>query len=114
MLRTLLETAGFKVLEAANGRDAIDLAREVSPDLVMIDLNLPVLDGISAAREIRQIDGLRNVPIIANSASGSHGMGFFENIDSLGEGYIEYLPKPFNFTYLIDLINSLVPRESEA
>lgn len=112
MLRMFLEKAGYNVQEAENGRDAIDLAREVHPDLVMIDLNLPVMDGISAAREIRQLEGLRNVPIIANSASGSHGIGFFQNIESLGEGFVEYLPKPFNFAYLIDLINTLLPRES--
>lgn len=114
LLRMFLENAGYAVLEAANGRDAIELAREVRPDLVMIDLNLPVLDGISAAREIRQIEDLGTVPIIANSASGAHGMGFFQNIENLGEGYVEYLPKPFDFTYLIDLINSLLPRESKA
>src|SRR5688500_1377850 len=72
MLRVFLETEGYKVLEAANGRDAIELARDGSPDLIMIDLNLPVLDGTSAAREIRQLASLRNVPIIANSASGAH------------------------------------------
>lgn len=112
MLRIFLEKAGYNVQEAENGRDAVDLAREVYPDLVMIDLNLPVMDGISAAREIRRLDGLQNVPIIANSASGSHGIGFFQNIESLGEGFVEYLPKPFNFAHLIDIISSLLPRKS--
>jgi CheY-like chemotaxis protein len=113
MLRTFLENAGYKVLEAEDGREAIEVARESLPDLLMIDLNLPVVDGISATREIRRLDGLRSIPVIANSASGSHGMGFFQDIDSLGEGYVEYLPKPFDFEYLIYLIRSLVPRKSD-
>jgi CheY-like chemotaxis protein len=110
MMRIFLEGQGYEVVEAANGRDAIDLAKVEDPDLILMDLNMPEVDGLSAVREIRSFERLRNVPVIANSANGNYGMGLFQNIESLGTGYIEYIPKPINFDYLIDLINSLLSK----
>jgi len=109
MIRVFLESEGFNVVEAENGREAIDVAQESEPDLILMDLNMPEMDGMSAVREIRRFESLRNVPVIANSASGTFGMSLFQDIDALGTGYIEYVPKPFDFDYLIDLINSLLP-----
>lgn len=109
MIRVFLESEGFNVVEAENGRKAIDVAQESEPDLILIDLNMPEMDGMSAVREIRRFESLRKVPVIANSASGTFGMSLFQDIDTLGTGYIEYVPTPFDFDYLIDLINSLLP-----
>ena len=108
MMRIFLEGEGYNVVEAENGREAIDVAQESEPDLILIDLNMPEMDGMSAVREIRRFESLRNVPVIANSASGTFGMSLFQDIDTLGTGYIEYVPTPFDFDYLIDLINSLL------
>jgi len=72
MMRIFLEGEGYNVVEAENGRDAIDVAQESEPDLILIDLNMPEMDGTSAVREIRRFESLRNVPVIANSASGTH------------------------------------------
>ena len=108
MLRVFLEVNGYQVIEAENGREAVDIAGRANPDLILLDLNMPEIDGLSAARQIRDLEKLRHVPIIANSASGTYGIGLFQDIETLGSGYVEYLPKPIDFDNLIYLIDSLL------
>jgi len=55
MMRRLLEMSGYHVVEAADGREAVDLAGREQPDLILMDLSLPVLDGLSATRHIRAL-----------------------------------------------------------
>src|SRR5262245_10399281 len=67
-MRLELERNGFIVFEAADGQSAVDLATEEKPDIVLMDLSLPVMDGFGAARLMRQNEHLKDVPIIAVSA----------------------------------------------
>ena len=108
MMRIFLEGEGYGVVEAGNGRDAIRLAKETKPDLILMDLNMPEMDGLSAVREMRGFESLRDVPVIANSASGRHGMELFRDIESLGDGYLEYIPKPFDFEDLSERVRFLI------
>ncbi|HNW92383.1 MAG TPA: PAS domain S-box protein [bacterium] len=71
MLRDMLEPLGFQVQEAADGRAAVAAARELRPDLVLMDRYMPVLDGFHAAAAIHQLPGLQTLPIVAISASVS-------------------------------------------
>src|SRR3954470_1661718 len=59
MMRRLLEMSGYRVLEAINGEDAVELARRERPSLILMDLSLPLLDGLAATRRIRQVRGLQ-------------------------------------------------------
>src|SRR3978361_1660405 len=68
MMRRLLEMSGYRVLEAINGEEAVRIAELERPDLILMDLSLPLLDGLAATRRIRERDGLHDVPIIAVSA----------------------------------------------
>ena len=68
MLRFMLERRGYLVLEAENGQAAVELAKQECPDLILMDLHMPVLDGLSATRLLRELDELCDVPIIAVSA----------------------------------------------
>src|SRR5512144_1932513 len=68
MMRRLLEMDGYTVIEATNGREAVTLAQEEKPRLVLMDLSLPVIDGIAATKLLRQIPGFQKTPIIAVSA----------------------------------------------
>ena len=68
MMRRLLEMSGYQVLEAVNGEEAVELAKRERPSLILMDLSLPLLDGLAATRRIRQEAELRDVPIVAVSA----------------------------------------------
>ena len=106
MMRRLLEMSGYRVVEAINGREAVERAVEVRPDLILMDLSLPYLDGLAATRRIRQQDGLGRVPIVAVSA---HDTADF-HADALAAGCNEYVTKPIDFDHLERLLNRLVPK----
>lgn len=114
VLRTFLEMEGFRVLEARNGEEAVQIARHSKPDLIIIDLNMPVLGGIAASEQIRQSSELSEIPILTNSSSGKYGMELFLNVGKLGSGYLEYIPKPFNFEYLAELIHTILLKTKKA
>jgi len=106
MLRLFLESLDFHVVEARNGEEAVKLANEEQPDLILMDLNMPVIDGITAALHIRSNPELADIPILANSADGLRGMDLFSGIDELGKAYIGYIAKPFSFDELTEQINA--------
>ena len=68
LLRHVLETKGYRVLEAINGQEAVDIADREHPDLILMDLDLPILDGISATQRIRHQAKMVSVPIVAVTA----------------------------------------------
>jgi CheY-like chemotaxis protein len=105
MMRRLLEMSGYRVLEAINGEEAVKLAEQEQPDLILMDLSLPLLDGLAATRRIRQHDSLRNVPIIAVSA---HDTADF-HADALAAGCNDYVTKPIDFDKLESLLSDLLP-----
>jgi len=70
MTRMMLETFGFEVIEAADGYEAIEMAKLTHPDVVLMDIAMPMLNGITAASMIHQLDGCGNIPIIAVTAFG--------------------------------------------
>jgi two-component system cell cycle response regulator DivK len=93
MLHLLLEMSGYRVAEATNGQQAMEVAREEHPDLILMDLNLPVLDGFAATRLIREDAELRQVPIVAITADDTaeyRDMAFTAGCD-------EYVTKPIDY-----------------
>ncbi len=68
LLRQVLERLGCNVLEASNGQEAVDIAGREHPDLILMDLDLPILDGIAATQRIRQQAEMEKVPIVAVTA----------------------------------------------
>jgi len=106
MLRQLLELAGYRVVEATDGEEAIELAVTRRPELILMDLSLPKLDGLSATRRIRQQQGLSHVPIVAVSAHDSPGT----RTEALAAGCNEYVTKPIDFDQLSLLLHRLLPR----
>lgn len=63
-----LRSLGFNVVEAADGREAVELAPRVHPDLILMDLGMPGLDGLEATRRIHELEGMRDVPVVAVTA----------------------------------------------
>jgi CheY-like chemotaxis protein len=90
VLRHLLEPMGFEVYEAENGQQAVAAAEEIPPDLVLLDLVMPVLDGFEAARQMRRMPGLAHTVIIALSASVFDQ----DRQRSIGAGCNDFIPKP--------------------
>lgn len=106
LLRTWLERRGFRVIEAENGIEAVDRARNDSPDLIIMDMEMPQLDGLSATRRIRQQEKMTGVPIVAVSA---YGADQFREL-ALAAGCDEYVSTPFEPIALEGIIRSLMPK----
>ena len=104
LLRTWLERKGFRVIEAENGNDAVSEAETNSPDLIIMDLEMPELDGLTATRKIRSVEKLAAVPIVAVSAYGAEQ---FRGA-ALQAGCNEYVSTPFDPAELERLIRSFV------
>jgi CheY-like chemotaxis protein len=100
VLVELLEPLGFEMVEAADGQQAIHLARELRPDLILMDRWMPVLDGFEAAQRMQQIPELARVPTIAISASVSKE----DQAQSRKVGINAFLPKPVNWPNLAALL----------
>lgn len=106
MMRRLLEMSGYSVVEAVNGQQAVEKARDERPDVILMDLSLPVLDGLAATRRIREEEGLRKVPIIAVSAHDSADF----HAEALAAGCNEYVTKPIDFDQLVKLLDAIFSR----
>ncbi len=104
MLRTLLEMKGYRVVEARDGEEAISVAQGERPDLILIDLQLPRLNGFAVTRFFRHDDALRDVPIIVVSA---HDPARHRQL-ALAAGCNDYLHKPIDFHHLEKLLDSLI------
>ena len=93
MLKRALEIRGYRVLEAENGRQALELTRQYKPHLIIVDLNMPVLDGLETIKYVRMMKGAQDqVPIVAMTAFHVYGM----KEAALEAGCNEYLIKPFD------------------
>src|SRR5215207_10829380 len=89
MMRRLLEMTGYRVVEAMNGEEAVKLAKSESPQLILMDLSLPVIDGLAATRLIRKLPRLEVTPIIAVSA---HDTSDFQS-EAIKAGCNSYISK---------------------
>jgi two-component system cell cycle response regulator DivK len=103
MMRRLLEMSGYRVVEAVNGKQAVETAERERPDIILMDLSLPMLDGLAATRRIRARDGLGKVPIVAVSAHDSADF----HAEALAAGCNEYVTKPIDFDQLVQLLDRL-------
>jgi two-component system cell cycle response regulator DivK len=108
MMRLLLETGGYNVIEASDGRQAVQAAEKECPDVILMDLSLPVIDGLSATRLIRRLHTMCDVPIIVVSA---HDRDDFYDA-ALAAGCNEYLTKPVDYDLLEEIMRRLRPISS--
>ena len=104
MMKLWLGKNGYRVIEAENGREAIELADSERPDLIIMDLMMPGMDGLDATRRIREHAALRETPIVVVSAYGAEEY----RAKALDAGCTEYVPTPFEPNALGDLIKGLL------
>ena len=99
VMKILIESHGYEVIEAADGSEAVEKAREQRPDLILMDLSMPVMDGLTATSIISNLDGFNDVPIIALTAYGS---SYFHR--ALQAGCAELIDKPLDYRKLAPLL----------
>jgi CheY-like chemotaxis protein len=96
LLRELLEGRGYVVNEATNGLQALEMMAESKPDALLLDLNMPILDGFSTLKEIRHDPRLASLPVMAVTASAMRG----DQEKALQAGFDSYLSKPIESAVL--------------
>ena len=105
LLKLLLEMKGHSVFEAVNGEEAVECALKELPDLILMDLNMPVMDGLAAARCLRQHAETSRIPIVALSA---HMDDSLWRERALGCGCNECYAKPLDFEGLDQMLKAAV------
>ncbi|HEY3835574.1 MAG TPA: response regulator [Bryobacteraceae bacterium] len=104
LIRTVLEGCGYDVSEASDGRQAVEVARRENPDLLIVDLQMPSLDGLGVLAELRSDPRFAEVPIVALTASAMQG----DRERALEAGFTEYITKPVNLRFLREEITRLL------
>ncbi len=103
MLKVLLESEKFRVLEAATGSEALEVVEDQRPDIILMDLALPGIDGFETIRRVRAIDGFQNTPIVVLSAYS--GTSTYETARRAGSNY--FMAKPIDFDDLAALLKEI-------
>lgn len=102
VLRTRLELEGFVVLEAANGAEAVNMARDLVPDLIVLDVMMPELDGVEVVNRLRASFTTRHIPVIMVTARA----GREDRLAGLVEGANDYVTKPFEMNELVQRVRN--------
>jgi two-component system cell cycle response regulator DivK len=105
ILRDLLTASDFEVIEAADGRAGVEKAQSERPDLILMDIQLPVLDGYEAMGQIRSDAGLAKTPIIAVSSFAMKG----DEEKARASGCDGYVTKPYSPMQLLRMIRGFLP-----
>jgi len=107
---TLTVYAGHQVFKAANGAEAVEMAPQVMPDLIMMDVRMPRMTGYEACRELKKIDSVKNIPVVFLSAKGQES-----EIDSgLDAGAYDYILKPFAPDQLASRVTEILKKFEDA
>ena len=104
-MRLALEDQGYRIIEAADGARAVEMAETVRPDIILLDLQLPGLDGLEAPRRIHQHPELRDTVIVAVTAHLDQDY----RSRALAAGCNAFVSKPIDFDFLNDLLTNLLP-----
>jgi CheY-like chemotaxis protein len=104
LVRTVLERAGYEVTEAADGAEAVALARATGPDLVLLDLHMPVLDGFGAVGQLRAEPRFASTPVVALTASAMDG----DREHAMAAGFSGYITKPIRLAALRAEVRRLI------
>ena len=110
LIRTVLEGCGYSVSEASDGRQAVEVAQRENPDLLIVDLQMPALDGLGVLAELRRDPRFGHVPIVALTASAMQG----DRERALQAGFTEYITKPVNLRFLREEITRLLENSGPA
>ena len=105
IIRDLLTSLGYELIEAADGVEGVAMAQSHRPDLILMDIQLPEMDGYEATRQIRAVPGLKTVPIIAVTSYALSG----DEAKARDAGCDGYVAKPFSPRELLAKIREFLP-----
>ena len=106
LVRAILKSVPSDIIEAKHGQEALDLIQQEHPDLVLMDIDMPVLDGLSAVRKIRQTPSLADLPVVAVTSFAMEG----DREKGLAAGFTAYLVKPLRAAALREQVQQLLGR----
>jgi CheY-like chemotaxis protein len=106
LLRAILKSVPSDIIEAKHGQEALDLIQLERHDLVLMDIDMPVLDGLSAVRKIRQNPSLADLPVVAVTSFAMEG----DRAKGLAAGFTAYLTKPLRAAALRQQVQQLLGR----
>ena len=109
LVRTILEMSGYDTFLAVNGRDGVDAARKQKPDLILMDMALPEMDGWEATENIRKYPETKDIPLIALTV---HTLPR-ERQRALNAGVDAYLSKPFDAAHFLSVIESTLEKSKQ-
>lgn len=101
LMRFMLQKAGYHVIEARDGKTGVEIALKEKPDLILMDMQLPIMDGYQASKKIRESEDMKEIPIIAVTSYAMVG----DREKSLNAGCTAYLEKPINPEIFMQQIN---------
>ena len=110
LIRELLEPSGHVILEAQNGLETLELIRSAGPDLVFVDLQMPLLDGFGVIRELRNDDRFVSLPVVAVTASAM--VGDRERV--IAAGFDSYIAKPIDLCAVEEQVELLARRTNQS
>jgi len=105
-MRLALEDRGYRIIEASDGAAAVELAGRERPDIILMDLNLPVMDGLEATKQIRSNPEMKEAVVVAVTAHSDHDY----RSRALAAGCNAFVTKPIDFEWLNELLTNLLPR----
>ncbi|MEE8185590.1 MAG: response regulator [Thermodesulfobacteriota bacterium] len=100
LIRDILDFYGYSVCEAVNGREALEKARSEKPDIIIMDLHLPEMDGVTAMKILKSKDEMKDIPIIALTAAAMK----WDEKKIIREGFDGYVPKPIDIKVLMKAV----------
>lgn len=110
LVRRVLEASGFSVIEAETGAEGIQLARKLKPDLILMDINLPEMDGYEVTAHLKKLDTLAHIPIVAMTANVMKG----DREKTQNAGCDGYIPKPIDVDRLPEQINQFLSPKNDS
>jgi CheY-like chemotaxis protein len=110
LVNYILSAKGYAVERARDGREGIDLATKGRPGLILLDIQLPIMDGYETARELRKIPGVSNTPIVALTSYAMTG----DREKALAAGCTGYIEKPINPKTFTEQIEQYLPKDKPA
>jgi two-component system cell cycle response regulator DivK len=109
LVRRVLEAEGYRVVEAEDGMKGMEWLRQETPDLVLVDINLPEMDGYEITRRLKQLPSMAAVPVIAMTANVMRG----DREKTLAAGCDGYIPKPIDIDVLPEDISKFLGKRNE-
>jgi CheY-like chemotaxis protein len=103
LISVILEREGYRVIEASHGREAITVAQQQRPDLVLLDIHMPQMNGFETVRAFRTDPDLRQTPVVALTASAMAG----DAEAALSHGFDSYLAKPYEISEVVALVKKM-------